>query len=242
MMPVRKVALMILSRRLCAALAGGFMAGACATASPLSHQECYNADAQLANVLQPLEALHAKGCDAGGAASECERLRRELERLAVICHGHAPTLMANAVIAYDEHQPVKSQQFLDQILMQSKSYPDAAVLRARIAVEEGNVPFARRLLEQQIKLAPDHAELHETFGATLYLAGQLSEARSELTAAGALGAPRWRIAYHLGLIEEASGRLDEARRYYTESLQANPGWTPAQSRLNGLRAKDGSTP
>ena len=231
---------MISNRRLCAAIAVTFMASSCVTTSPLVREVCYDADAQLARVLQPLEAAHAKGCDADVAqrgTSECDRLRREIERLAVVCPGHVPTLMANAVIAYDEQRPATSQQFLDQILTRPRGYPDAAVLRARIAVDEGNLPFARRLLEQQIRLTPDHAGLHETYASTLYLDRQLPEARRELTTAGALGAPRWRIAYHLGLVEEASGQLDEARRYYTEALEANPGWAPAQSRLNGLRAR-----
>ena len=88
----------------------------------------------------------------GGA--ECERLAREIARLGVVCSAHVPTLMANAVIAYDEHRPAESQQMLDVILAQPRGYPDAAVLRARIAIEEGNVPFARRLLGQQITLVP----------------------------------------------------------------------------------------
>jgi predicted Zn-dependent protease len=232
---------MMLTRRRFAVFAVAAMASACATASPLVHQACDNPDAQLAAVLQPLEALRAKGCDAGapGGSSECGRLRRELERLTVVCPSHAPTLMANAVVAYDEHQPVKSQQLLDQILAEPKSHPDAAALRARIAIEEGNLPFARRLLEQHIRLVPDHAGLHEVYSAALYLGGQLSDAARELMTAGALGAPRWRIAYHLGLIEEASGQLDLARQHYAEALEANPGWAPAQSRLNGLRAKGG---
>jgi tetratricopeptide (TPR) repeat protein len=202
-------------------------------------QVCSNPDAQLARVLQPLEDLRAKGCDDGAnrGASECEQLRREIERLSLVCPGHVPTLMANAVIAYDEHRPAQSQQFLDQILSRAQSHPDAAILRARIAIEEGNLPFARRLLEQQINLAPDHAGLHETYGAVLYLGGQLLEARHELTTASALGAPRWRIAYHLGLIEESAGRVDDALRYYAEALEGNPGWTLAQARLNALRAK-----
>jgi tetratricopeptide (TPR) repeat protein len=210
----------------------------CAHAPQLLRQQCYNADAQLSSVLAPYEALRADGCGAGRdpqRGSECERLRREIERLSLVCQGHAPTLMANAVIAYDDRRPAKAQQFLDQILAQSPSFPDAVVLRARIAVEEGNLPFAHRLLEQQIKLVPDHAGLHETYAGTLYLERLLPQARRELTTAEALGAPRWRIAYHLGLIEEASGQLDAARRYYAEALAANPGWRPAQSRLNGLQ-------
>lgn len=236
---MKQVGLRVTSRSFLVILAAAFATTACATASPLLRQQCYSADAQLANTLQPLEAVRAKGCDADAArrgTSECDRLRREIERLALVCPGHIPTLMANAVIAYDEHRPVKSQQFLDQILAQSQASPTAAILRARIAAEEGNLPFARRLLEQQIKLAPDHAGLHETYGGILYLERQWPEARRELTLAAALGAPRWRVAYHLGLLEEAAGQLDEARRYYTEALDGNPGWGPAQSRLNGLTA------
>jgi len=211
------------------------MASACAKSAPLLSQRCDNPDVQLASLLPPFEALRAKGCDAG-ASPECDRLRREIARLAVVCPAHAPTLMANAVIAYDEQRPADSQQLLDLILAQPRSYPDAAVLRARIGIEEGNVPFARRLLEQHIKLVPDHPGLHETYAAALYLDGNMPEARSELAMAGVLGAPRWRIAYHLGLIEEALGRGDEASRFYAEALEGNPGWAPAASRLKALRA------
>lgn len=230
---------MILTGRFCAGFAAILVANACATTSPHLQQECYNAGAQLVAVLEPLEAQRAKGCgNRQGGTSDCVRLRQELGRLALVCPGHVPTLMANAVVAYDEHQSVAAQQMLDQILAEARSHPDAAVLRARIAIEEGNLPFARRLLEQQIKLAPDHAGLHETYGATLYLERKLPDAIRELTTAGAFGAPRWRIAYHLGLVAEASGQLEAARRYYTEALEANPGWAPAQSRLKGLRGPD----
>ena len=218
---------------------------ACASRSPIVRQQCYNPDAQLAAVLPQFEALRAKGCDADAVergTSECERLQREIERLAIVCPGHAPTLMANAVIAYGDQRPAESQQWLDLILAQPRAYPDAAVLRARIAIEEGNLPFARRLLAQQIRLVPDHAGLHETHAAALYLEGNLQESRNELTMAGMLGAPRWRIAYHLGLIEETSGRADEATKLYAEALAANPGYEPAESRLKALQARGAVPP
>jgi len=180
-------------------------AGCATTTTPLVRQQCYNADQQLADVWRPLEALREKGCveaASGVGSSDCDRLRREIERLAVVCPGHVPTLMANAVIAYeDEHRPAKAQQLLDLILAQAMKHADAAILRARIAAEEGNLPFAHRLLEQQLRLAPDHAGLHETYAATLYLERQFADATRELTTAAALGAPGWRVAYHRGLIE-----------------------------------------
>ena len=233
------------SRRRCAALAACLIAiGGCATRSPVVRQQCYNPDAQLASVLPQFEALRARGCDEAtvqGGPSECERLQREIERLAVVCPAHAPTLMANAVIAYEEQRPAAAQQMLDVVLSQPRAYPDAAVLRARIAIEDGNIPFARRLLAQQIRLVPDHAGLHETHAAALYLEGNLPESQAELTLASALGAPRWRIAYHLGLIEETSGRADEATRLYQEAVTGNPGWEPAESRLKALRARPPAT-
>jgi predicted Zn-dependent protease len=226
-----------------AGLVACLLIGGCATRSPLVRQQCYNPDAQLANVLPAFEELRARGCDEAtvqAGPSECERMQREIERLAVVCPGHAPTLMANAVIAYDDRRPAEAQQMLDVVLSQPRAYPDAAVLRARIAIEEGNIPFARRLLTQQIRLVPDHAGLHETHAAALYLEGNLQESRTELTMASALGAPRWRVAYHLGLIEETSGRSDEATRLYQEAVTGNPGWEPAESRLKALRARGAS--
>ena len=216
------------------------MTTACAS-NPVLRQQCYNPDARLASLLMPYEALRAKDCTVNGSGerggAECDRLEREIATLGVVCSAHAPTLMANAVIAYDKQRPADSQQMLDVILSQPRGYPDAAVLRARIAIEEGNLQFAQRLLGQQIKLVPDHSGLHETYAAALYLDGKMAEARGELTMAGLLGAPRWRVAYHLGLIEEALGLGAEAGRLYAEALQGNPGWAPADSRLKALRAK-----
>jgi tetratricopeptide (TPR) repeat protein len=235
---------MIVNRRW-VAVVWSLVASSCATTSPLLRQQCYNADVQLAAVLRPLEALRARGCEVAVAEkrfSECDALRQDLDRLVVVCPAHVPTLMANAVYSYEEQQPIRSQQMLDQILAQPRSYPDAAVLRARIAVEEGNVPFARRLLEQHIRLVPDHAGLHELHGAILYLAGLLPDATRALTTAEALGAPRWRVAYHLGLIEEALGRFDEASRLYAEATAGHPGWAPAMSRFNALRSAAGTRP
>ena len=229
---------MMLNRRLWVACTVSVVSVACAKPiSPLAHQLCGDPDARLAAVLQPLESLRVSGCTEVTSA-ECSRLQREVERLVVICPGHVPTLLVNAVLAYDDHRPAESQQYLDEILSQPRTSPDAAALRARIAIEEGNLPFARRLLEQQIKLVPDNSSLRETHAAALYLDGRMPQAVEELTMAAALGAPAWRVAYHRGLIEEAAGRLAEAGRYYAEALQGNPGWAPAESRLKALRARD----
>jgi tetratricopeptide (TPR) repeat protein len=223
----------MMNRWLFGALAAALVGNGCAASQPgIARQQCYDADSQLATYLAPLEEGRGAGCAA--YPLDCENLRREIERLSLVCPGHMPTLVTNAVIAYEAGQTVKAQQFLDRVFERPGSHPDAAILRARIAVEEGNIPFARRFLEQQILLAPDHPGLRETHAGALYLAGDATLARRELNAAGDLGAPRWRIAYHLGLIEEAEGQMETAKRFYSEAVTGNPGFAAAQARLKGL--------
>ena len=201
--------------------------------SPVTAQLCVNPDAQLVEMVPPLVS---GSCRDTGAA-ECDRLTQALQRLSAVCPAHVSTTLVNAVLAYQEQQPARAQQLLDEILARPQSQPDAAVLRARIAIEEGNLVFARRLLGQQLQLAPDHASLHETFAAALYVDGDLAAAVKELTVAGTLGAPRWRVAYHLGLIQEADGHEDEAIKLYEEALQGRPEFSAAASRLKALRAR-----
>jgi tetratricopeptide (TPR) repeat protein len=206
--------------------------------SPIVRQQCYNAAEQLASVLNPLQAARARGCAPGNfnGQSECDTLEQEVQRLAAICPGNQPILMANAVIAYDEHRAAESQQYLDQILAEPGTHPDAAALRGQLAIEAGNIPYAIKMLDEQIVLAPAHAGLRETRAAALYVYNRFDEARTDLALAEKLGAPRWRVAYHLGLIEEANARRDEAARLYTESLAGNPGFAPADARLKALQA------
>lgn len=177
------------AQRLSTAATVAILVAGCATRPTLIQQrQCYDADAQLGEVLRELETRRANGCEAGGGAA-CLRARAAVERQLTVCQAHAPTMMANAVLAYDEGRPVIAQQLLDQILSQARTDPDAAVLRSQIAIEEGNLPFARRLLEQHLKLVPDHAGLHEAYGALLYLVGQMADTRRQLETARALGAP-----------------------------------------------------
>jgi hypothetical protein len=75
------------------------------------------------------------------------------------------------------------------------------------------------------------------YGAALYLSGYLEDARRELMTARAMGAPAWRVAYHLGLVEEADGRPATAMAHYREAIQGNPNWQAARSRLNALGAQ-----
>jgi predicted Zn-dependent protease len=213
------------------------IASGCASSRGVARlPECDEPNQQLGAALGRLETTTADGCrnDKIGMPS-CAEIKREIERLAVVCPDHAPTLMATALIAFEAGQSGRAQQLLDQIFERPRSYPLAGVLRTRIAIEDGNLPFARRFVEDQVRRTPDHAGLREVQSAVLYLSGQFDEARRALAAAESLGAPAWRVAYHTGLLEEAAGRREAALKAYAEAMEKNPSWPPAVSRFNALK-------
>jgi Flp pilus assembly protein TadD len=223
-------------------IVGLLVCSACADAPYLRNQyetACTLPDLQLAEAWDLLEEARSTsgGCDRDARGMDrCRALRGEIERIAFVCPNHIPSLMTTAVLAYEDKDFAKAGERLTSILDMVKVHPDAAVLRARIALEEGNLPFALTFLKQRMELSPDHAQLREVYAATLFLSGRLEEARTQLAVAEQLGAPRWRVAYHLGLFEERKGELQKARLLYQESADLKPDWNLPISRLHGLLA------
>ena len=124
---------------------------------------------------------------------------------------------------------------LDLLRRIDPGFSPAAVLRARLALEDGNLRLARRLTEQQIRLSPDDAALHEMRAAVAYLSGEYQEAAAALSVAERLGAPQWRLEFHRGLLEERAGRPDAAMGHYRAALSRTE-HGPSRARLRALEA------
>jgi tetratricopeptide (TPR) repeat protein len=191
------------------------------------------------------ELLAARTCaEHGGECSpndghivvDCERIDNELERLALEFPRNVPVLYANAQVAYEKRERVKALRYLNALFAVEPVNPEAAVLRSRVSIDEGNVPAAVRWLEAQVRSTPDNAELREAHAAALYMKGDWAGARQALDVAALLGAPAWRIDFHRGLVAEAVGDARSAERHYQDALRADPELDAATMRLRGLRA------
>ncbi|MBI5363312.1 MAG: hypothetical protein HZA53_09040 [Planctomycetes bacterium] len=201
-----------------------------------------NPDKRLADLMESYE--HAKSHhDQGDGTShilvDAERVKNEVERLAIEFPRHVPTLMANAVLAFDHAEYQKCQSYCDRLFSIEPIHADAAVLRSQVAIREGDLPFAKRLLETQKSYTPDHARVREALSATYYLMKDYDAAGRELAAAEQLGAAPWRVAYNRGLIAEAKGDPKGAIAAYEVALATNPDFAPARSRLAGRKAEGG---
>jgi tetratricopeptide (TPR) repeat protein len=219
------------------ALAMALASSACTTAS-FGHRE-RNTDPD-----ERLDALVSAYQDSRGGKDtndshllvDAERSAAELEQLALEFPRHVRTLQANAVIAYDNHDHAKTQRYLAALFAVEPSYPEAAILRSRVAIDEGNLPLARRQLEAQVDYTPNHAGVREALSSVLYMSGDLDGAARSIAVAEKLGAPAWRVAFNRGLLAEAAGRPADAQRFYRAALDANPEFEPAKARMEGAKA------
>ncbi|MBK7876182.1 MAG: hypothetical protein IPJ77_10570 [Planctomycetes bacterium] len=201
-----------------------------------------NADERLANLVQQYEHAqthHDQGDGTNHILVDAERFKNEIERLSVEFPRHVPTLFTNAALAFDHAEFAKCQSYCDRLFSIESVHPDAAVLRSQVAIREGDLPFAKRLLETQKGYAPDHARLREALSATLYLMKDYDGALRELDTAERLGTALWRTAYNRGLIAEAKGDAKGAMAAYEASIAANPDFAPAKARLAGRKAEGG---
>ena len=211
----------------------------CATRRlPRSTNTCATAPALLREAWNTLQDKRSAGGGCKGDSEvQCEQIRLEISRLGQNCPGDQQALLANAILAYDERQWAKAQQLLDRLLASSQPNAEAAALRARVAIEEGNLPYALRFLSDQIRLTGDHAGLREVYASALFLHGDHQQASDQLAFAAKLGAPEWRVEYGRGLIAEALGQWDAARQHFEAAVAVRPDWNMPKSRLRALGAR-----
>jgi tetratricopeptide (TPR) repeat protein len=193
-----------------------------------------------------LDALQRARANGGTAEIELEgvyepldthRIENEIRRLAIEFPVHVPTLLANAMLSNEVDDRENTQRFLDRVLAIDPRNANAALLRSQLAMREGNLPYARSLLQTSIALTPDSAELYEALAAVDYLGGRFDDARASLAKADKLGAPRWRMAFNRGLVEEASGNREAAFSQYAAALEDRPDFELARARSRALQAE-----
>lgn len=205
-------------------------------------------DDRLAALLDELEENRRDGKNRNARLSnqpviaDNARTLLEIERLAFEFPRHVPTLVANGQLAYDNAQPEKAQAYLDRAIRLDPSHVEAVVVRARIAMEDGNLELAGRTLMRALDQRPNSAALRETYAAVLYFQGSHDESLEQLVVAERLGAPRARVQYHRGLIAEKRSETDRAVAFYEDAILADPEFSPPRVRYEALTGKPSPTP
>lgn len=182
------------------------------------------------------QGLTCSGAYGNQAYQDCDGLFRRLSQVYTAFPDNERVSMALALVGYQSGRKQQAGFILDQLLASDRPRPEAAVLRARMALETGNVSRARAILETQSQLNPMHPELHEILAATHFVNRRYPDSLSALALAESLGAPSWRVAYHRGLVFEARKNVSAACEQYVESYRLNPGFHGPKGRLMALTA------
>lgn len=165
----------------------------------------------------------------------------EVERLALICPNNDDVALVRAIALVESGEAERAVAVLDGLLARRSRHPEAAALRARLALEGGNPGFAVTLIERQQRVFPDSAILFESRASIHFVAGEHDEALLALSDAEILGAPRARVAFNRGLVLEAMGDVGGARSAYEIALELDPRHELARRRLRGLQLRDHSS-
>ena len=211
-----------------------FTLAACSSQSTI--EQSYQPNIDLDNVLARYQVSGGEvNCnDYRKEITDCDSLSLELATLHLRYPSHRRIMLATAVMYFEVSKMQDSQVLLDKLLGQNRPAPEAALLRAQIAMSQGSVKTARKILLKQLDMVPDHANLYEALSATYYLEGRYKKAESVLHNADKLGSASWRTNYHLGLINEGQNQFSQACHYYRQTLQINPNHSGATGRLLNL--------
>jgi tetratricopeptide (TPR) repeat protein len=162
---------------------------------------------------------------------------RDLETLSFDFPDHPGVRYACGAAAYATGNKRQAEAHLDAALSANPRLTEAAALRARLSIEEGNYPRAQRLVSDGLLLAPDSADLVLLRAQLQDLAGDAQGALVSIDLAQRLGTEEWRADYHRALVYENLGLVGEAEAALRRSLEAQPDFAQARARLNRLEAQ-----
>lgn len=170
----------------------------------------------------------------GTSFQDCEGMLRRVSQLYTAFPDNERVKMTAALMSYQAGKRGQAAFLLDQLLADERPRPEAAALRARIALEEGNTGRARNLLISQLRQNPMHSTLHEVRAAVYFMDMDYAGAFKSLALSERLGGPPWRIAYHRGLLFEKQGNIAAACEQYADAYRRNPSFAAPEGRLLAL--------
>lgn len=226
--------------RLTVALLGALLALSACRHVPHNRHDSGDPDVRLAAALEQLDEARSQGENNNVLRSDqrvivdSDASRYRIRQLALEFPNHGPTLLVNAELAFEAGDMASAQGYLDRLLTLEPDNVFGGIYRARIALNEGNIPLARDVMERQLEMNPDSPHLHEVMASVHFFSGDLTAADKSLVTAGRLGSAEWRVAYHRGLIAEKRGDVEGARRLLRRSSELNPDDPRSRARLIGL--------
>jgi predicted Zn-dependent protease len=165
------------------------------------------------------------------ANGETARARQELVQLSRDDQEDAEPYIALATIDLESGDLTAAAEHAARAVAAEPDSPEAVEIAGQVAVARGDTAAAVKHLTHAISLAPDSLDAHLTLAHVYAESGDTERARALVAGFAAkhpdLAAPRTA----LGIIQEAAGRRDEAKKAFEAALALDPRAAVAAGRL-----------
>lgn len=174
-----------------------------------------------------------------GSNHDCRALASELRTLNASYPEHQEIGLISALVEYQSGRREQAQFVLD-LLMANNLEPSVPVylLRAKIAMDEGNIALARDVIHKGLRHHPGNAEMYNHLAATFYLEGRYERADASLATADKLGLAPWKTNFLLGVLHKERLEYQSACHYFANALNLNAGHKQSIANLIELSRYD----
>ena len=147
-------------------------------------------------------------------------------------HAEAPIFLAEAAVSNDLIVAARGQ--LEGLSPDPESRGTILVARGLLAMRENDLPDARRLLDEALRVAPNSASSHAGLGAYHEARGDLATAGEHYARAAELSPPTSRYRLRHARFKMQSGDAAGAQAILDQMLRDAPGFLPALLRSADL--------
>ena len=125
------------------------------------------------------------------------------------------------------------------MLVSVRNYADMGCSVGMVLAVKGRAPEAIRVLENALRIDPDHAEAQTDLGATLARAGKIEDAIARFEQALRINPDSAEAHNDLGVALAQTGKIKEAIQHYERALRLKPDFTDAHNDLGEALAQTG---
>jgi tetratricopeptide (TPR) repeat protein len=135
----------------------------------------------------------------------------------------------------------EAQHHFEECIRIDAKYPDAYYHLGQILRDKGDLDHAIENFESAVRLNPNYFDAHRDLGLAIYsrvearMGGEMNEAINQLQVAAKLVPDNPMIWYHLGVLNCAEGKLDDAESMFRTALIKDPQFAAAHWELGRLR-------
>jgi Flp pilus assembly protein TadD len=167
-----------------------------------------------------------------------ERAGRAFKRSLQLCPGYSNAFVGMALIEFQEGRNDRAIEYLEKALISKPGHPEASTLLEMAYFEAGREQEAFDLASRVLSLNPYNYDNLMNMGTMLTRKGRLYQGATYYMKASRLYPERPGPYYNLANVFHISGDVNNAVKFATKAVLADPGYQPAIKLLKEIKSRN----